>query len=399
MIKFGDKHSGMAMNKIILLFDISEQYGQSLLLGIVNYYKENGSALFCRMPLYYRETIGIKGILKFAKEWGAQGIIAQLEYTRHVKKIADSGIHLILEDFKERFNNFPNITGGYYEAGQMGAEYFVKKGFKNFAFYGFRNIVWSRERSEGFEAYLHERGFDVYHFEHEELHETDLWFYKPSALSKWLQALPKPIAIMACDDARGLHITEACKHADIKIPEDVVVLGVDNDEMTCNLSDPPLSSINLDTEKGGYEAARLMDLMIQGKVKKPQNVMVVPTYIVTRQSTDIASATDQHISAALNYIHKNLENDINVTHVLSQVPISRRSLEKRFLEVTGTSVYKYIFKLRMQRFSQRLLETDKRISEIALETGFTLTNNISRQFKQIHGCTPGEYRKKHLPRK
>lgn len=387
------------MNKIILLFDISERYGQDLLSGIVKYYKENGNALFCRMPLYYREKLGIKGILKFAKEWDAQGIIAQLDNTRDVKKIADAGMHLILEDYKERFEEYPNITGGYYEAGQMGAEYFVKKGFKHFAFYGFRNIVWSRERLEGYEAYLHARGFDVFNFDREELPVTDLWFYRPSALSKWLKSLPKPIAIMACDDARGQHITEACKHASIRIPDEVIVLGVDNDEMTCNLSDPPLSSIHLDTEKGGYEAARLMDLMIQGKIKKAQNVMVMPTYIITRQSTDFTAANDAQIAAALNYIHKNLERNINVSNVLNQVPISRRSLEKRFLEVTGTSVYKYILKLRMQRFSQRLLETDKRISEIALDTGFILTNNVSRQFKQIYGCNPGEYRKKHLPEK
>ena len=108
------------MNKIILLFDISERYGQSLMQGIVRYYKENGSALFCRMPLYYRESLGIKGILKFAKDWGAQGIVGQLNNTMHVKKIADSGIQLILEDFKERFEDFPNITGGYFETGQMG---------------------------------------------------------------------------------------------------------------------------------------------------------------------------------------------------------------------------------------------------------------------------------------
>ena len=393
------KASTTIMHKIILLFDISEQYGQSLLSGIVNYYKENEPALFCRMPIYYREKIGIKGILKFAKEWGAQGIIAQLDNTRDVKKIADSGILLILEDFKERFDEYPNITGGYYEAGQMGAEYFVKKGFKHFAFYGFRDIVWSRERLEGFEGYLNARGFEVYNFEHEEIHVTDFWLYRPSALSKWLKSLPKPIAIMACDDARAQHITEACKHTNIKIPEEVAVLGVDNDEMTCNLSDPPISSISLDTEKGGYEAARLMDMMLRGKIKKPRNVMVMPTYIVTRQSTDITATTNTHIAIALNYIHKNIEKNINVSNVLTQIPTSRRSLEKRFHEVTGTSVYKYILKLKMQRFSQRLLKTDKRISEIALDAGITLTNNLSRQFKQIHGCSPGEYRKKHLPDK
>lgn len=388
------------MNKIILLFDISEKYGQSLMMGIVRYFKENSNALFCNMPIYYRETLGVKGILKFAREWGADGIIAQLYNTRDVKKIAESGIHLIVEDYRERFDEFPNITGGYYEAGQMGAEYFVKKGFKNFAFYGYKNIVWSRERAMGYEEYLNERGFDVYYFNQEEKEQnSELWYYKPSDLSKWLQELPKPIAIMACDDARGQHITEACKHANIRIPEDVIVLGVDNDELTCNMSDPPLSSINLDTERGGYEAGRLMDLMIQGKVKKPRNVMVMPTYIVTRQSTDIAAVDDAYIAKALKYIHKNLDHDINVSDVLGQLTISRRSLEKKFQEVTGTSVYKYISKVRMQKFSERLLETDKRISEIAHESGLNLTNNVARQFKQIHGCSPSEYRKKHLPQR
>ena len=386
--------------KIILLFDISEQYGQNLMMGIVRYFKENSNALFCKVPFYYRETLGVNGIISFAKEWGAQGMIAQIKNKRDAKKIKDAGIHLITEDFHERFDGFPNITGGYFQTGQMGAEYFVNKGFKHFAFYGYKNIVWSRERSMGFESYLKERSFYVFYFNHEDDAQiTDLWHYKPSALSKWLQQLPKPIAIMACDDGRAQHITEACKHTNIRIPQDVIVLGVDNDELTCNLSDPPLSSITLDTEKGGYEAGRLMESMIMGKVDNPSNVLVLPTFIVTRQSTDIAAVNDECISKTLTFIHNNLDSDINVTDVLAQVAIPRRSLEKKFLQVTGSSIYKYISKLRMQKFSEHLLKTDKRISEIAYESGLNFTNNVARQFKQIHGCTPGEYRKKHLPRK
>lgn len=386
------------MIKIILLFDISEQYGQNLMMGIVRYFKENSNALFCKMPYYYRETLGVKGIINFAKEWGAQGIIAQIKNKSDAKKIIDAGIHLITEDFHERFDEVSNITGGYFEAGQMGAEYFVNKGFKHFAFYGFKNIVWSRERSIGFESYLKERSFNVYYFNHEDDQQTtDLWHYKPSALSEWLQQLPKPIAIMTCDDARGQHITEACKHANISIPEDVIVLGVDNDELTCNLSDPPLSSITLDTEKGGYEAGRLMEALITGKISKPENILVLPTVIVTRQSTDIAAVNDVHISQALTFIHQHLDHDINVSDVLAQVAIPRRSLEKRFLQTTGTSIYKYITKLRMQKFSEQLLKTEKSISEIAYESGLNFTNNVARQFKQIHGCTPKEYRKVHLP--
>lgn len=387
------------MHKIILLFDISEQYGQSLLKGIARYSKEQGPWVFCRMPLFYRETLGMEGIVNFAREWEATGMIAQLYNDLDIRKVLDAGIHVIAEDFKERFSIIPNITGGYKEAGELGAAYFLEKGFKNFAFYGFKNIVWSRERSEGFEGHLKSQGYEVHHFDHESAPSRELWYYKPSALSQWLQSLPKPVAIMACDDERGQHITEACKQAKIQIPEEIAVLGVDNDELTCNLSDPPLSSIGLDIEKGGYEAARLLDLMIRHKIEQPYDILVKPTHIITRQSTDIASAKDAYIAKALKFIHQNIDNRINVSDVLKQVPLSRRALEKRFQETTGIGVYKYIYNLQIQKFAQRLLETDKTIFEIAMECGFPNSKNISRQFKQVKGCTPIEYRTTHQLRK
>lgn len=387
------------MHKIILLIDISEEYGQNLMKGIVKYSKENGPWMFCKMPLFYRETLGMDGIVDFARDWGANGIIAQLYNDLDVKKVLDAGIYLIVEDFKERFSDIPNITGGYTEAGKMGAEHFLKKGFRNFAFYGFKNIVWSRERAEGFENRLKENGFDVHYFEHEQIHTRDLWYYKPSALSQWLQSLPKPIAIMACDDERGQHITEACKHAGLLIPEEIAVLGVDNDKMTCSLSDPPLSSIELDTEKGGFEAARLMDKLIKKQTTELVDIIVKPTQVITRQSTDIASANDKYIAMALKYIHQYIDTHINVSDVVKQVPLSRRALEKRFLETTGSGVYQYIYNLQIQKFAQRLLETDLTINEIALASGFENSKNISRQFKQVKGCTPIEYRKRHLASK
>ncbi len=387
------------MHKIILLIDISEEYGQDLLKGIAKYSKEHGPWVFCRMPLFYREKLGMEGIVNFAKEWGADGIIAQLYNDLDIRKVLDAGIYLIAEDFKERFTDIPNITGGYIEAGEMGAEYFLNKGFRNFAFYGFKDIVWSRERFEGYRNYLNAKGFKVDCFDQDNEPSRELWYYKPSALSQWLQSLPKPVAIMACDDERGQHLTEACKQARIQIPEEIAVLGVDNDELTCNLSDPPLSSIGLDTERGGYEAARLMNLMITRQIQEPYDVVVKPTQITTRQSTDIASANDKYIAKALKFIHQNIDNRINVTDVLKQVPLSRRALEKRFQETTGLGVYKYIYNLQIQKFAERLLETDKSIFEIALESGFGNSKNISRQFKQIKGCTPNEYRTRHLTRK
>ena len=384
------------MYKIILLIDFAEEYSKALLKGIAKYSKENGPWVFCRMPLFQRETIGMAGILDWALEWGANGIIGQLYNDPGIEKFIEAGIPVIAQDFKERFEEIPNITGAHKEAGIMGADYFLKKGFKNFAFYGFKDIVWSRERGEGFEERIAKSGHKVHYFEHAMARSTEIWYYKPSSLSQWLKSLPKPIALMACDDNQGQHITEACRHSGLRIPEEVAVLGVDNDEMICAFSDPPLSSIGQDTEKGGYDAAKLLHHMMENGTSDYYDIIVRPTQVITRQSTDIYSTNDKYIATSLKYIHQNIDKKLQVDDIVRQVPLSRRALEKRFLDMTGYSVYKYIFNLRIEKLGQKLLETDLSVFEIALELGFSDTKNIARQFKQIKGCTPIEYRNQFL---
>jgi LacI family transcriptional regulator len=384
------------MYKIILLIDFAESYSKSLLKGISKYSREYGPWIFCRMPLFHRETVGIDGILKWALEWGADGVIGQLYNDPDIEKIVKAGIPVIAQDFKERFTEIPNITGAYREAGVMAADYFLKKGFKNFAFYGFSDIVWSRERAEGFEERLNKKGHRVHYFEHKKARSTELWYYKPSSLSRWLKSLPKPIALMACDDNQGQHITEACRHSGIRIPEEVAVLGVDNDEMICELSDPPLSSIGQDAEKGGYDAARLMDHMIRNGMVGFHDILVKPTQVITRHSTDIYATNDNYIASSLKYIHQNIDKNLHVDEVVKQVPLSRRALEKRFQDITGYPIYKYIFNLRIEKFTQKLLETDMTVFEIAMDMGLNDSKNIARQFRQVKGCTPIEYRNRYL---
>ncbi len=387
------------MYKIILLSDFTEEYGKNLLRGIARYSKNHGPWTFCRMPGYYRETIGIDGILAWAKEWKTDGIIGQFYNNGEVLKFMQAKIPVIAQDFKERFKEIPNITGAYRETGRMGAEYFLKKGFRSFAFYGFRNIVWSRERCEGFKERLKEAGHDVHLYERTDSRGMDLWHYKPSTLGKWLKSLPKPLALMTCDDNLGNHITEASRLINIRIPEEIAVLGVDNDEMLCELSDPPLSSIGLDTEKSGYETARLMQRMIEEKSAHYEDIVVQPTQVTSRVSTDIFASADKYIVEALKYIHDNLDKNLRVNEVLKKVPMSRRSLEKRFVLTTGYPVYEYIYNQRIEKFTQKLLETDMTIFEIALDLGLSDSKNIARQFKQIKGLTPLAYRKKFVLQK
>lgn len=384
------------MIKIILLSDFAEEYNKNLLRGITRYSKNHGPWTFCRMPTYYRETIGIDAIFQWAKEWEADGIIGQFYNNEEIKKFTEAKIPVIAQDFKERLIDVPNITGSYRETGKLGAEYFLKKGFRNFAFYGFNNIVWSRERAEGFEERVHEAGYEVHNYKLEDSRSMGQWHDKSSALSVWLNSLPKPVALMTCDDNQGNRIIEAAGHAGIRIPDEIAVLGVDNDEMICDLSDPPLSSVGLDTEKGGYEAARLMEQMIAAKTCSAPDIIVKATQVISRHSTDIFASKDKYIVSALKYIHDNLDKNLKVDQVLREVPLSRRSLEMRFVQTTGYPVYEYIYNQRIEKFTQKLLETDMTIFEIALDLGLNDSKNIARQFKQIKGLTPMEYRKKYM---
>ncbi|QJW89998.1 DNA-binding transcriptional regulator [Spirosoma taeanense] len=383
------------MPKVILLSDFSEDYGKSLLRGITAYAKEHGPWVFCRMPLFFRETLGADGILQWARDWGTDGLIAQLYREEDAEVITQAGIPLIAQDFKERFSNVPNITGDYYETGKLGATYFLQKGYAHFAFYGFNTFVWSRERAQGYEETLKQHGHTVYYFEHEKARSGELWYYKPSSLSQWLKSLPKPIALMACDDDQGQHITEACKLAGIRIPEEVAVLGVDNDDIICNISDPALSSISLAAVQGGYQAAALLDQLMSSRSLTGPSIVVRPIQVIERASTDMFATSDPAIQQALRYIHQHIDQNLSVTQVLAQVALSRRAFEIRFHAITGLPVYQYILRLRMDKFARQLLETDKSIYELAIECGFPDTKNLARQFRDVKGCSPNEYRQLH----
>jgi LacI family transcriptional regulator len=382
------------MPRVIFLTDLSEEYAKNLLKGIVRYSKENPHWVLCKMPFSYRVEHAVEGVLEWAKAWKADGIIAQFYNTDRVSIFKENGIVAIAQDFKSRFTEIPNITGAHHLAGQMGADYFIRKGFKNFAFYGFKDIVWSSERCEGFLDEIRKNKLEKNFHEYQNTNFKELWRYESAPLIAWLEMLPKPVAMMVCDDNQGQHIAEICKQCGIKIPEEIALLGVDNDEVICTLSDPPLSSISQSVEKGGYEAAKLMDIMIQHPDMQYKDVVVYPTHIITRQSTDIFATNDKYISAVLKYIHQNTNKRLNINNIIRMVPFSRRLFENRFKQEIGMPIYSYIMNLRIEKFAHKLVETNAPIIEITNEMGFSDYKNIARLFKKVKGCTPSEYRNK-----
>lgn len=385
------------MTRLIFLTDFTERYAYNLLKGVLAYAKNHEPWVVCRMPPSYKKAYGIEGVLKWAKTWQADAIIGQFDNEDNVDLFRQHGIIAIAQDYKARFPNIPNITGKYRKMGHMAADFFLAKGFSHFAFYGYGDAVWSQERCEGFRERLAERGYADHFSAYQRQSIDDLWFYEAPPLLAWLRGLPHPTALMACDDNQGNRITEICRSNGIRVPDEIAILGVDNDEIICNLSDPPLSSISHNVVQGGFETAQLIDHLLNEEEGKEEvrDIVIRPVGIVSRLSTDFYATNDVCIQKVLRYIRLNLHTDLSVSDLVRQVPLSRRLLEMRFKEVTHLPIHKYIFNLRMEAFAQQLLSSDAPIAEVAQQVGIDNVKNLSRRFKSLKGLSPNEYRKEH----
>ncbi len=385
------------MIKILLLTDFSSGYSRSLLENVVRYAREVGPWAFYRMPLYFRELYGDEGVVEWAKKWGADAIIAQFSDI-DLSVLNQLNIPIIVQNYKERSSGISNLTGDYFGTGVIAANFFLHKGYKSFAYYGLTDTVWGRERGEGFKKIVSNKGYEVYEFNNWKRVPSEKWSFDVEQVSRWLLSLPKPIALFACDDYYALQITEVCKMYDISIPEEIAVLGVDNDKLLCNISDPQLSSIELDIENGGYEAGKLLHQFIEKKIIAPVDIIIKPVRIVPRASTERFAVSDRHIEQLLQYIDNNYQNPLSVDELTQIIPFSRRVLEKKFKRETGTSVYQYLLDLRIEKFADLLITTDLPLIEAATRSGFTDYKNISRIFTKAKEMTPLQYRKRFTPK-
>lgn len=381
------------MAKILLLTDFSSGYSRNLLKGIVRYSKEVGNWSFQRMPLYYRMLYGENGVVEWAKKWQADAIIAQLTDV-NIELLNDLNIPIIVQNYRDRNKAVSNLTGDYFNTGVMAAKFFLNRGYRNFAFYGFKGAIWSRERADGYSHEIEKQGYKLAILENDNK-DREEWSYNHTVLGNWLQSLPKPVALFACDDHFALQISETCNVYNINVPDDIAILGVDNDDLLCNISDPPLSSIVLDVENGGYNAGKLLHQLITKEITEPFNIVVNPLIIERRKSTEKYAVSDKNIRTILNYIEKNYANHLSVEELVKQVPLSRRVLEKKFKEETGESLYQYIQNYRIDLFTRLLITTDYSLFEAALQSGFENYKNVSRVFRKYKSLSPAEYRKRY----
>lgn len=340
-----------------------------------------------------------------AKSWGGTGIIARISSPDLARAIQATGLPAVVleacfdesatvspgQGFCEVRTDSPSIA-------RVAADHLLERGYRDFVFCGMENCPWSVARENTFSRYVADRGFRCQSYRTKLRNWMDhanwvrAWEQEQPRLSAWLGTLSPPVGVMVCNDICGRFVLQACTEAGVRVPRDVGVVGVDNDELLCELCDPPLSSVALDLDRAGYEAAQLLDGLMSGQIKGRHLVMVKPLGVVTRRSSDAILQEDVVVADALRFIMDHTRQAIRVPDLVAEIGVSRRSLERRFLRAMGHSILGEITRCRLERAQQLLRETNLPVYRVAAESGFGSVKAFSRAFHLAESCSPATFR-------
>lgn len=356
-----------------------------------------------------------KGIIRYAKsrsDWTLHGsgsalrplqfsgrdkvdaLIARIESDDEADRMA--ALHIPVVDIAGAHVRpvFHRVQNDDFQTGRRAGEYLRRLGATRYAFCGVERVFWSRQRLLGFAEAV---GVPV-----ERLRTFDRslpWWNEREdapALIDWLKSLPRPVALFCCNDITGVKVAAHCRLAQLEIPRNVTLLGVDDEDLLCELSTPSLSSVRLDCDAIGYRAAELVD-MVLGPHGGPPTAMVVkvaPRDIVERESTAMILENDPVVAAAVRFIRQSSSSRISVQEVVAASDVSRRTLEIRFKQARGKTILDEIIEERMQRARRLLKDSTLTMEAIASECGFPSAQRMYVLFMRQEQMTPGQWRKK-----
>ena len=375
--------------KIAVLIDVSRAFERDLLAGITNYNKLHDKFNFFFYSPKYIHSLHEDSVIDRIIAWKPQGI-----FTREIgaiNRLLELNIPTVISPITGLFANRINLWGNGYEIGRMVADHFISKGFKNYAFFGFKDFQWSLERHKGFLECINKKGYAVSEFIYD--NANLLWEDLPEKLTEWVATLKRPCAIFSSTDELNIPLLEAAKESGAKVPDDISMIGVDNDVMICEMTSPTLSSVDQNAVQAGFEAAAALSRWIEYGQKPTGNIMMQSGTIITRSSTSALAVDDEHVRTALHYIANTAPSeDISVDDVVKATVLSRRVLEKKFQTVIKSSILEEIRKARIERIKFLLTNSELSIQQIAYELNFNSFDNITRYFKQSTGLKPLEYR-------
>lgn len=373
------------MRTVVLPIESSRASGRNLLNGIAKYSRQHGPWIF------YWEPGGLDEIFPRLKDLNADGII--MRDSNRLDEILNLGLPVVIVSHHLKMvPELVNIVTKSDQIGRMAAEHLLDCGFRDFAYCGVTDKPWSAERCVSFCNRIADAGYITETYPHPAKSKNISWGNEQELMVKWLQSLPKPCGLMTCNDDRSQQVLQACKLANIKVPEEIAIIGVDNDELICELSAPPLSSVSVNFERAGYDGAAALDRMMKGEEVKDRQVSVHASHVVPRMSTDITTIHDFDTAEAARFIRQHVRENLSVDDVVKVTTVSRRVLEKKFREHLGRTIMQEIRRIRTNQIARLLMETDMSIFEIALSFGFQGTEHIARYFQREKGMSLIAYR-------
>jgi LacI family transcriptional regulator len=378
--------------RVALFLETSAGSGRDMLRGIARYVRESGPWALHHEPRMLQFTEGWTPA--WLSGWQGEGILGRFRSNAIIKAVKRAKVPVVDLLGTNANPPFPLVEPDNTAVARLAAEHLIGRGFHQFGYIGPSDVPWSQDRWTAFQKTLNERGFpcDGLHLEFENLQESWDEFIEQTA--RWIRDHAKPFGLMVCWDAIGPPVTQACREAGVAVPEEVAIVGVDNDETLCSICDPPLSSVCPNHEEVGYQGAALLDRMMAGEPAPKQRILLQPRVIVVRQSTDVSAIEDPAISQALRLIREHACNGLQVREVAEHVPLSRSVLQRRFQAIVGRSVHDEIIRVQLRKAEELLRETELSIGSIAAKAGFNHQEYMGAVFKSRTGMTPREYRKR-----
>lgn len=382
------------VRRVALIYDARLPYDLKVMAGVGEYIQHNS-----RFSIYIEENALKDQRLPDLDAWEGDGIIADFDHP----KVADAVMRSRLPTvgfgsgygWYDRKSLIPYFFTNNQSISELAFKHLFERGLRQFAFCGFPATPvngWSQEREQAFVAIASDHGVSCDIYVGYRSHARK-WASLQASLGKWLGSLPKPIGVMAANDYRARQVLEACRAHDIRVPEEVAVVGVDNDELLCMLSTPLLTSIEQGAKRIGYDAAALLDALMGGKTPHQRSFIVDPIGVITRQSTDILATTDSKIIEAMALIREQACSGIKVREVAKALAISRSTLENRFRSALGYSVCTAIRRIQLERARQLTVATRVPLKQVADRTGFRSVQHMTTLFRKCFGKPPARYRK------
>lgn len=375
--------------KVALLIETSNRYGRDLLTGIREWMGPGG-----RWAVRFTEQARGAAVPSWLAEWKGDGIIARVDSPAIATALKRTRLPVVDVSAERDASEFPRVSIDNVAVAQLAGGHLARNGFAHFAYCGDDRFLWSRQRGAAFASWLKAAGRPCAIFAPGgKVRPAPGSDAENRAIAEWLAALPKPVGVFACYDGRAQQVLEACQLRGLHVPDDVAVLGVDNDEVLCELCSPPLSSIQPNARRTGYEAAEMLSRMMTARRSvRAETRFVAPVRVVERQSTDVVSVADPKIAAALKFIRQHACEGANVGDVLRAVPMSRTLLERKFHALVGHSPHRQIVLTKIERAKHLLVESEVSIAMVAELSGFDSASYLSVAFRRETGESPYAYR-------